>query len=146
MLKNKRIQFLKTEKKNPRIFILDGIVILLSIFLLILSVSAVQEVWDSYHGMVYSEDSFSYRLEEESYADMVSMYHKNAAAGKENKKSLQEYYGVAKYFEAASSYKLYLEAGDAKKAEAWKKKMDEAYVQMGDFSFVSEKILSKLGL
>ena len=69
---------------------------------------------------------------------MVTMYYTNVAEGKENVKELQEYYGVARYFEAASEYKMYTEAGKDEMAEEALNVMEAAYVQMGDFSMVKK--------
>ena len=137
MLMNKLRQILTFARKKPLIFILDSIVSILSVLLLIIIVSAVGELIDDYHYASNEEPMFSYRMEEENYSEMVGMYYENVAAGRGDNAALQEYYGVAKYFEAATNYKLYLDAGENQKAAVWKEKMDEAFKQMGDFAFVS---------
>ena len=146
MLMNKLRQILTFARKKPLIFILDSIVSILSVLLLIIIVSAVGELIDDYHYASNEERMFSYRMEEENYSEMVGMYYENVAAERGDNAALQEYYGVAKYFEAATNYKLYLDAGENQKAAVWKEKMDEAFKQMGDFAFVSENIQKKLGL
>lgn len=146
MLMNKVRQIITFARKKPLIFILDSIVAILSVLLLIITVSATGELISEYHYTTNEERTFSYRMEEENYSEMVGMYYENVAAGRGADATLQEYYGVAKYFEAASNYKLYLDAGENEKAAVWKEKMDEAFKQMGDFAFISENIQKKLGL
>ena len=59
---------------------------------------------------------------------------------------LGEYYGVAKYFEAASYYKIYQESGDTVRANYQKEKMDAALEEMGDLSAEAERIKEKLDI
>ena len=96
---------------------------------------------DSYS---YSECSFYYRLEEESYGQMVEMYYCNEAAGVKAGEDMREYYGVAKYFEAASYYKIYRESGDSEKARGYQEKMEQALQEMGELRFVGDMICEKL--
>ena len=77
---------------------------------------------------------------------MVQMYHRNVALGKGEEKELQEYYAVARYYEAASYYKIYLEKNDEDRRTKEFEKMQEAFSQMGDFSFVRDKIHKVLEL
>ena len=145
-LVNKVIQIIKKAMQNPKLFVLDVVIAGLVVLFLMISVMAVGEFYSSVKYSTHDENNFYYRLEAEDYPTMVTYYHQNVAAGLEDKKDLQEYYGVAKYYEAAADYKLYTEAGETAKAQAQKTKMDEAYEQMGDFQFVSENIDEDLGL
>lgn len=137
---------IKKAIQNPKLFVLDGVIAVLVVFFVIIAGSAISEL---YHDAFYfgnNERRFTYNLENERYSSMVKMYHENVASGHGDDKDLQEYYGVAKYYEAAVDYKLYTEAGELEKAQAEKEKMDEAYEEMGDFQFVREKIHEKLGI
>ena len=141
---DKLISWLKEQAKQPKLFLLDIMVAGLTVFLMFMIGFALEEASYSFH--YYDEDSFFWRLESEEYAPMVTMYYTNVAEGKENEKELQEYYGVARYFEAATEYKMYMEAGKEELAKEVLKVMEEAYVQMGDFSIVREKIHTRLGI
>lgn len=140
----KMVNWIKVQSKQPKLFVLDIIIAGLTVFLMVMIGFAVEEATYSYH--TYDEDSFYWRLESEEYASMVNMYYLNVAEGKGDARELQEYYGVAKYFEAATDYKMYLEAGETERANEALADMEEAYVQMGDFSMVKGKIHAKLGL
>lgn len=124
--------------------ILNIIIAGLVILLVVITGSVMEEA--SYSHYSYDEDSFYWCLESEDYSRMISMYYTNLAEGKEHDKNLQEYYGVAKYFEAASDYKLYLQSGEKDRAERFLNEMEEAYAQMGEFSVVKNKIDRKLGI
>ena len=140
----KMVKWIKEQSKQPKLLLLDIIVAGLTVLLVFMIGYAAQEASYSFH--YYDENSFYWRLESEEYASMVTMYYTNVAEGKENVKELQEYYGVARYFEAAGEYKMYTEAGKDDLAKEALKVMDDAYAQMGDFSIVREKIHKKLGI
>ena len=141
---DKLINWIRAQSRQPKLLVLDIIIAGLTVFFIFMIGFAVEEASYSYYS--YDEDSFFWRLESEDYAGMVNMYYTNAAVGKEEAEELQEYYGVARYFEAAADYKMYVEAGEMGLAEdAWAA-MEAAYVQMGDFFMVKGKIDTKLGL
>lgn len=141
---DKLVNWIKEQSKQPKLFVLDVMIAGLTVFLFMMIGFAVDEA--RYSRNYYDEDSFYWRLESGEYASMVTMYYANVAEGKENVKELQEYYGVARYFEAASEYKMYIKVGRDDLAKEALKIMEEAYVQMGDFSMVREKIHTKLGM
>lgn len=140
----KMINWIKVQSKQPKLFVLDLVIAGLTVFLMIMIGFAVEEA--TYSHYTYDEDSFYWRLESEDYASMVNMYYLNLAEGKGDERELQEYYGVAKYFEAAADYKMYIEAGEKELAETVFADMEDAYGQMGDFAIVKDKIDAKLGL
>lgn len=140
----KFINWLKVQSRQPKLLVLDIIIAGLTVFLMFMVGFAVEEMSYSYH--TYDEDNFYWKLESEDYSGMVNMYYMNVAEGKGDAKELQEYYGVARYFEAAADYKMYVEAGETALAEHALSDMEEAYVQMGDFSMVKRKIDAKLGI
>ena len=147
MIKNlivKLFSWVREQSRQPKLFILDIIIASLTVCLVFMIGFAVEEA--SYSYSVYDENSFYWRLESEEYASMVSMYHSNVAEGKGEARELQEYYGVAKYFEAASYYKMYVEAGETDLAEKCMADMEAAYIQMGDFAIVKDKIDATLEL
>ena len=141
---DKLMNWIKVQSSQPKLFVLDIIIAGLTVFLMFMIGFAAEEMSYSYN--VYDEDSFYWRLESEEYSGMVNMYYMNVAAGKGDVKELQEYYGIARYFEAAADYKMYIENGEDELAQKALAKMETAYAQMGDFSMVKGKIDAKLGL
>mgnify|MGYP000617147013 FL=1 len=53
---------------------------------------------------------------------------------------------MARYFEAASMYKAFLQTGDTERAAREKEKMDAAYEEMGDWNIAADSIRERLGL
>lgn len=131
------------EKLKGSQFFLDLAIGFLCIVLLFSVIKMVQEFMYNYQ-VSYSANSFQYRLEEESYSNMVRMYYENQAANVKKSAQLQEYYAVALYFEAASYYKAYQETGDTARAQVQQEKMNECAENLGDFAFVRESIDEKL--
>lgn len=99
-----------------------------------------------YTNYSYSVDTFYYRLLEEDHPSMVRLYYENEENNVKEEGDLGEYYGVAKYFEAASYYKIYQESGDTVRANYQKEKMDAALEEMGDLSAEAERIKEKLDI
>ncbi|MBQ8278615.1 MAG: hypothetical protein IJZ23_02120 [Roseburia sp.] len=141
---SRMMEWIKVQSRQPKLLVLDIVIAGLTVFLMIMIGFAVEEA--SYNYDTYDEESFYWRMESEEYASMVNMYYINVAEGKGEAKELQEYYGVARYFEAAADYKLYIEAGETDKAQAALADMEDACEQMGDFIIVKEKIDAKLGI
>lgn len=83
-------------------------------------------------------------MEYGNYAPLVDHYHQNVAAGITGNKEEKEYYGVAKYYEAASFYKAFSTVGDTKRAAREKQKMDAAYEEMGGWQIAKEAIDAEL--
>ena len=99
-----------------------------------------------YTNYSYSVDTFYYRLLEGDYPSMVRLYYENEENNVKEEGDLGEYYGVAKYFEAASYYKIYQESGDMVRANHQKEKMETALEEMGDLSAEAERIKEKLDI
>lgn len=94
----------------------------------------------------YSVDNMAYNVESGDYDYLVERYH--GLTGEEVKvgREALEYFGVAKYFEAAFFYKAYEEVGDAERAGRQKEKMEQAYKEMGGWNIVQKDIHETLGL
>ena len=103
-------------------------------------------MWQESFGWEYDADSFYYRLSDGDYGAMVEMYYLNEAYNVEPDEELNMYYGAARYFEAASWYKAYIEAGDDARAAAYRLTMDEAEAQMGALSMVAGDICAALDI
>lgn len=144
MGKNKRSGRGGSKLSNPLNLALDIVIGILCVVLVGAVAFAISSFWENY-SYSYSEDSFYYRLEDKSYGQMVEMYYTNEAAGVKPGEDMREYYGVAKYFEAASYYKIYREAGDLQKAQEYHEKMETALEEMEELKFVGDKICEKLG-
>lgn len=125
--------------------ILNVLMILLCFVLVITCVLVTKEVKDGYTSYA-DEDTFYYAIKAENFSYVVDSYHRNVVSSNGDKKSLLEYYGVAKYFEAASLYHAYDTVGNEEMAERFKKKMDMAVAEMGSWAVAKEPIDKKLGL
>ena len=133
------------KKRKPVHIILDiiiGVLCVCMVGAVIFTVNMLNEDLN----FSYDEESFYYRLSDEDYGQMVEMYHMNNAAGVKDGATLEQYYGIAKYFEAASFYKAYSEAGDTEQADKYLAQMQEAEKQMGRLAFEKGKICERLGI
>ncbi len=133
------------NKQKLVLVLLDIVIGVLSVILVGAIAFAVYCLQEDFN-YSYSEDSFYYRLEDEEFGAMVEMYHANEAAGAKASANMKEYYGVAKYVEAASFYKMYMEAGDMEKADRYRERMQEAASEMGELAFLQERLCEKLGV
>lgn len=124
---------------------LNILIVLLGIVFVAIVFSTIKEFL-SLSDNGYSIDSFYARTNEADYAPLPEMYHINEAEQVEANTQLQEYYGVAKYVEAASYYRMYSENKDIQRAETYREKMEQALSQMGVYSSLSDQINTKLGL
>ena len=85
-------------------------------------------------------------VQSENYAYLLVNYHEDMVYGGLLSGTKKECYGVARYFEAASMYKAFLQIGDTERAAREKEKMDAAYEEMGDWNIAADSIREKLGL
>lgn len=136
---------IKQKRQDIKIIILNVVIGVLVFFLLITGIYALEEFSYEFDNG-YKEDIFLYRIKDERYNEMVRMYHENEAYGKEFDEEGQEYYAIAKYYEAASFYKAFLEAGDTQRMERYLDKMEDAEEDMGAMAFTKDKIDEKLGI
>lgn len=136
----------KEQMKDVKLLVLNIVIIVLAIVMCVVLGMAVEEVQYAFSDYEISESSFLYNMEQERYGDMVEDYYQNCGSFHEEEKKMREYYGVAKYYEAAFFYKIYAENGDVERAQKYAAEMENATTQMGDFSFTEEKIDQKLGI
>lgn len=125
-------------KKN-RIF--NIVIVLLSVVFaitLLMTAATLVRDWDDSYS--YDADSLLYLIQEGDYADLIYEVHHNEVAGVDADADMQECYAVAKYFEAASKYKAYVQAGESERAAAQQAVMDEQAALMGDLSFTIAEI------
>lgn len=126
-------------------YVMNAVIVLLCVVLLVTIALTVEES-RYYFGIPNKADYFENYVYCEDYPAMVGSYYENIAEGFEGNRQMKEYYGVAKYFEAASYYKMYLELGDDARAERELVKMDAAYDEMGGWNIMQQDIHGKLGL
>lgn len=126
--------------------VMNLVVIVLAIILVITLIFAGRELYDAFQPWMVKEYTFMYEIEGGRYGNIVDSYHRNVGSKGKEQKGYEEYYGVAKYYEAAFFYKMYEDAGDTDRAEKHKEAMAAAAAQMGDFAYLTEDINTKLGI
>ncbi len=123
-----------------------NVIIVVAVFFLILTAGVMIEEIYSAFGQPYSLRNADYNVQQERYFQMVDPYYHNTIAGFEGNAKEKEYYGVAKYYEAASLYKAYTAAGNTEMADFFLEKMQKAESSMGSWSITKEPIHKQLGI
>ncbi len=127
------------------LLIMKGVIGVLCVILFASVVVMTENLHDAFSNRI-SENALRSRVEYEDYAPLVDHYHQNAASGDTGNAEEKEYYGVAKYYEAASFYKAFSKVGDTERAAREKQKMDAAYEEMGGWQIAKEAIDAELGI
>ena len=127
------------------LLIMKGVIGALCIVLFASVGVMIENLHDAFYNRI-SENALRSRVEYGNYALLVDHYHQNVAAGAAGNADEKEYYGVAKYYEAASFYKAFSTAGDTERAAREKQKMDAAYEEMGGWQIAKEAIDAELGI
>ncbi len=136
---------IRETRQNVIILVMNIAIVVFGIIMVICGFVATSNLLDRF-SVPNDERSMYYRLNDGDFGQMVNMYHQNVQAGFGDDRQLQEYYGVAEYYEAASFYKVFLDAGDTARAEREKVKMDAALEKMGGWSIVEQEINKLLGI
>ena len=97
----------RKKYSDSKIVICDVIIAILCIVLLFCIAGTTSEFYTTFHCSVYPKNSFYYRLEDEDYSEMLRMYYENNNSDQKTDPELKEYYGIAKYYEAAVNHRLY---------------------------------------
>ena len=126
-------------------WIMNIIIVVLSMALFVMIFLFVAEFRQAFD-RESSTNSFGYYMSSEEYFQITPAYHNNTAYGYKPDAETAEYYGVAQYFEAALIYNAYVQAGNEEMAEAFKKKMQEAKPEMGDWDIAIPAIHKQLGI
>ncbi|MBQ7775589.1 MAG: hypothetical protein IJ379_06680 [Lachnospiraceae bacterium] len=126
-------------------WIMNIVIIILAFFLVMTAGVMIGEIYNA-TAPTYDEDNFYYNIESERYFNMVDGYYQNIMAGYEGNKDMQEYYGVARYYELASLYRAYTVAGNTEQADAFLQRMQAAESDMGSWSITKEPIHKQLGI
>ena len=129
--------------KNTVVNIVIGI---LCFVFVILSFITLAEVMDYHRDYYPQEDSFLYTIEDRDYSRLVEMMYRNEAAGVETSEIYEECYAVSRYYEAATYYKAYKNAGDEIRADENRDIMDAQIVLMGDLGYSAQDIDKMLEL
>ena len=133
------------QKQQGALWVMNVVIVILCIVLFlggIQMISALRDAFARPSRAKYMENLIRY----ENYAYLLNSYHEDVVYGGLVTEAKKECYGVAKYFEAASMYRAYLETGDTERAAREKEKMDAAYEEMGDWNIAADSIREKLGL
>lgn len=126
--------------------ILNIIIAFLCLVFVISSGILVSEVVGYHRNYYPDENSFLYAVQEQDYVRMVDMMHRNLAADVKSNETFEECYAVARYYEAATYFKAYKEAGNDKAAQEKAKIMEEQVLLMGDLTYAAAEIDAKLGI
>ena len=135
----------QSQKQQGALWIMNVVIVILCIVLFlgcIQMIGALRDAFSRPSRAKYMENLVRY----ENYAYLLSSYHEDEVYGGLVTGTKKECYGVAKYFEAASMYRAYLETGDTERAAREKEKMDAAYEEMGEWNIAADSIREKLGL
>lgn len=126
-------------------WILNIIIVIATFFFLITAGVMIEAIVEE-ASPTHSENSFYYALEDGRYAELVGNCYRNTLAGHEGSATMQEYYGVAMYYEAASLYNAYTEVGNEAQATVFLEKMKLAEEEMGGWSIAKDAIHKQLGI
>lgn len=133
------------RKRRPAHIVMDIVIGVLCVLLVGAGAFTINMINEDIN-FRYDVESFYYRLQDEAYSQMVEMYYANEESGVKADEELKQYYGVAKYFEAASYYKAYKIVEEPEEMNKYEAQMKNAEKEMGELSFVSKQIDERLGI
>lgn len=128
------------KAKTTTNFILNIIIIALSIFLLILSLFMIFEVKDYARQRNYDESTLIYELSYQNYDQLLRDVLTNEQNGVKTSGDMPQLYAVAHYYNASVRYCLYAADGNTQMAQKCLDKMEECAQNMGEYSFAKEDI------
>ncbi len=126
-------------------WILNGMIIVLCC-LLLMTVFVMIENFASACSRPGSLEYMHYDIEENRFHRLIDNYHYNMVAGFEGDAEEQEYYGIAKYYEAAMLYKAYRASGNEELSQRFFEKMQQAEQEMGGWIITKDAIHQQLGI
>lgn len=135
----------RIKRQNVVLLVMNIVIGVLCLIMVICGGRAALGLYEDY-SIPYDNHNMESAVQYGDFYRLVYMYHENIANGFEGDRTMKEYYGVAKYYEAASFYKAFLETGDSVRAEREKEKMEQALEEMGGWSILEEEINAQLGL
>lgn len=137
------------KAKNNKVKVVNwvlNILIVIATFFFLMTAGVMIEEFRFVTTPIHSENSFYNAMQAENYSTMIGNQYRNTLEGHEGNKTMQEYYGVAQYYEAASLYRAYTVVGNEEQAADFLKKMEAAEKEMGGLSIVKDSIHKQLGL
>ena len=76
----------------------------------------------------------------DDFASLLGDYYTDVTTGARTNTEIEEYYGVARYYEAMLWHRAYTETSDQERAAEELKKAEEAYEEMGSWNLLAEFI------
>lgn len=137
------------EEKNGalrRNFLLNGIVILLSLILFIQVVIFIREASSYQKVNAVDEAILIQMLTGQQYDSLVENVYRNEARGVKAEGDMPQIYAAAYYYEAAMLYNAHQKAGNEQLAKEKYAQMLEFEKQLGEYAFVIEEIRAFLGM
>lgn len=129
-----------------RNFLLNGIVILLSLILFIQAVLFIREASSFQKVNAVDEAILIQMLTRQQYDSLVENVYRNEAKGVKAEGDMAQIYAAAYYYEAAMLYNAHQKAGNEQLAEGNYAQMLEYEKQLGEYAFVIEEIKAFLGM
>ena len=139
-------RILSMKVTDVKKLIVDGIMVMLSIFLVINLFVAFVSLGDMNLSYDATSNSFWYWMEDGRYTEMVQRTWWNRFEGVKETEEYEQCYAVAEYFEAASLYKVAEYKKDVEKQEKYSKIMEEKLAYLHDIMYIAEDINNKLGI
>lgn len=140
---------MNNKAKNGKVKVINwilNILIIVAAFFFLITAGVMIEEFSYVTTATHSENSFYNALEAKNYSTMVGNQYRNILEGHEGNATMQEYYGVARYYEAASLYKAYAEVGNEELAAAFLEKMKQEESEMGGWTIAIDDIHKQLGI
>lgn len=145
----------RTYNPNPAVMmkrldmkdlIMNGVLIALSILFVILLLVTIGIMADVDYSYTRDEDAFWYSIQSGMYGDLPEDYYHNLNENAKVTPEMEQVYAIARYFEAASLYKVAVHAQDQENMEKYLAVMDKNLPYMDDIPQIVEEIHEKLGL
>ncbi|NCB93642.1 MAG: hypothetical protein EOM40_13960 [Clostridia bacterium] len=128
-------------------FIIGIFTVILTLLLIILVVSAVNEIKDfGYYSDYYTEENYISYTHHEDYYELLGMTIRDCRFGKKYSDEEKECRAVAYYYQAASLYKAYMQSDDKKNAGIQVQRMEQYATQTGEYTDHVAKINEILGI
>ena len=133
-MRNKTVK----SKKSGKLY--NFIIIILSVFLVVSVLTLALNIRDDMQWRANTAKDMSYNYEGNNYYYLVRKMYENESNHVKTDAWMEEYYAVARYYEAALRQKAYAEAGQSERAEAFQAVMEEQIPLMGPYTDCISKI------
>lgn len=136
----------KYKGMNMKDLIMNVVLIVLSVLFVILFAVTIGIMADVDYSYTRDEDEFWYSIQSGMYGNLPEDYYHNVNENAKMTSGMEQVYAVARYFEAASLYKVAVHTQDPEKMEKYYAVMEENAPYMEDIPQIVEDIHEKLGL